>query len=123
MAVAVLATSCGPEFHYETLEEDISAYCHNAWSCESGTDELIARCENEIQDHSDDALDEGSDCAEGFAALVRCISELSCEESTAWGLGRSSPQEDAVYPCKPDNERFLAHCDHTWYCVPQQEGS
>lgn len=122
-ALTLWATTCGPEFHYQTLDADISAYCHNAWNCESGTDELIAKCENELHDHGDDALEESGDCAEGFSILLRCISDLDCKESTAWGINRTSPHDDVIYPCKSENVRFLANCDSTWYSAPQQEGS
>lgn len=91
------------------------------FDCESGAADFTARCENDLHDKSDLALEEGSDCAEGFAALLHCISTLSCKENTTWATSKNSPIGDPMYPCKSEDRQFLANCNKTWYSVPQQE--
>lgn len=107
-------TSCGPKVHYETLAEDIARFCDMSFSClASETPNYIERCEDELLDESTNALDEDADCADGFAASVQCLSNLTCEQFLMWDFAERDPDVD--YSCKQENVRFLTECSSAWY--------
>lgn len=106
--------SCGPEVHYETLSEDVGRFCDLAFGCYiPKTPDYIERCEHEFIDYSEEALGEGENCANRFSQLVRCVSNMTCEQLLNWDFSENDPTVD--YPCKQENLNFLAACASTWY--------
>lgn len=106
--------TCGPEVHYETLEEDAARFCERSFACYAPeTPDYIERCEDELSDESKNALDEGADCANRFSDIVRCLSNITCEQLLEWDFSEKDPAVD--YPCKQENVRFLAECSSAWY--------
>lgn len=120
LATVAATLACGPDdIHYDDLPDDITTYCELVAECElvgdEPRDDFIAQCENSLQDDGDVALDEGADCANGFAAMLHCIRDLSCTENSAWGRDRLDAVEKPEVPCGRTTIRFLKSCDAAWF--------
>ena len=120
---AILLGACGPELHYETLEEDAERLCKNRVTCEQipNPGELKDRCVNATLDESEIGLEEGSRCANSFSTLLTCLSLLSCEEfSPNWSSNYSKEDNPVDYPCKSEAIDLFRNCDRTWYALNGQ---
>lgn len=117
---ATLACACGPEIHYETVEEDAVRLCKRRSTCEQVPDPSgrTERCVNAILDESEIALEEGPSCADSFSSLLTCLSLLSCEQfSTEWSSNYSIHDNPVHYPCKSEVLDLFRHCDRAWYAL------
>jgi hypothetical protein len=109
-----LLSSCGPEAHFETLDEDCHKYCADVLvDCippedQIATPDLIQRCEAECEDNADEALRQGNDCAQTFENLLSCVVELTCAELGDWGV------DIAGNECESETASFRNECSRVW---------
>ena len=109
--------SCGSELRYETLEEDAARFCEALIQCNTlpEPEKYKAKCENNLLDESEVGLEEGVNCANGYADLLRCLSHLSCREyEQDWTLNYTSWNSAVEYKCKAENKVFDNHCGKTF---------
>lgn len=117
---ALLLGACGPEVHYETVEEDAQRLCENVSTCNQLPDpsEHTERCVNALLDESEIGLEEGSRCAEGFSRLLSCMSLLSCDQLyVEWSSNYAVDDNPVDYPCKSETLVLLRECDRTWHAI------
>jgi len=112
--------ACGPDVHYETVQQDAQRMCENRSSCSQVPNpvDTTERCVNAVFDESEIGLDEGARCANSFSNLLTCLSLLSCDQfQLAWSNNYSIQNNPADFPCKAEITALFRYCDKTWYAV------